>query len=159
MRAFNTWDDRINGKVRPATESRTLASGERFVVEAFDCRVVSRGVRLAVYRDGHDAEICLNEHEINRIIKAIREAREFGKASTVKADYLRSVTIKQTEDDTNEFQIALDGWYFYGKRTRVIRVRISRNELKSLATALEGRLSVFKYRHAAYLERKRLKRR
>ena len=146
---FQSWDFKVDGKHYPSLGSIPVHRGGVIEVEAFDCRDYFRTVRLAVYKNKSRLSIKPSGDEIKQIISVLNE-------SLVQAVNKRSVPvgyIYRVEVSTTENGVRLS---VVGQRTS-IDVLLTCKEAKRLAKSLEIRLKLARIKHAAYLERKRIK--
>ena len=146
---FESWNFKVDGKHYPSLGIIYVRSGGVIEVEAFDCRDYFRTVRLAVYRNDRCLRIKPNGDEINLIVSALDEAltQEVNKRSVAVSHIYR------VEVSTSENGVRLS---VVGQRTS-IDVLLTCKEAKRLAKSLEIRLKLARIKHAAYLERKRIK--
>lgn len=146
---FQSWDFKVDGKHYPSLGIIYVRSGGVIEVEAFDCRDYFRTVRLAVYRNRRSLFVKPSGDEIRQIIIALKESlvQDANKRS-VPVGYIYRVEVSTTENG-----VCLS---VVGQRTS-IEVLLTYQEAKRLAKSLDVRLKLSRIKHAAYLERKRIK--
>ena len=146
---FESWNFKVDGKHYPSLGIIYVRGGGVIEVEAFDCRDYFRTVRLSVYRNDRSLFVKPSEDEIKRIVSVLNE-------SLVQDVNKRSVPVGHTyrvEVSTEENGVCLS---VIGPRSSV-DVLLTYKEAKRLAKSLDVRLKLSRIKHAAYLERKRIK--
>ncbi len=146
---FESWNFKVDGKHYPSLGIIYVRGGGVIEVEAFDCRDYFRTVRLAIYRKDRCLRIKPNGDEINLIVSALDEAltQDVNKRSVAVSHIYR------VEVCTKENSVCLS---VIGPRSS-IDVLLTYKEAKRLAKSLDVRLKLSRIKHAAYLERKRIK--